>query len=136
MAKYEEGVDQNDIQAAISAGIAIGATGYKEINGAQFAIVPAGIDLKNLTAIVREAAGTPKRIVAHPVFTEAASFAAYVDAFQAGYTGSGNSETTRLFGSVDKARICGVIDYHGGDPSWATHKATLALQLSPEWWKT
>lgn len=83
-------------------------------------------------------AEAPRRIRAAPRFESMGSFAAYVEAFDAGQA--------RVFASLERRMVVAEIDYHADafavseskGPSWRTHQAEFPVRYDPcfdEWFK-
>jgi len=73
----------------------------------------------------------PKRKTGSVVFTTAESFAKYLLKHSASGTERG---PVTLWADLRARRVTAVLDDHEGDePGWAEHRATLALQHTPDW---
>ncbi len=73
----------------------------------------------------------PKRKTGRVTFTTAESFAAYV----LKHSGSGTERgPVTVWADVQNRRVTAVLDDHDGEGAgWAEHRATLALQHTPDW---
>lgn len=95
-------------------------------DGRQFAVVPSGYELRDVTPAGAAKSFKPDHIAQNVSLQTAASLSDYATRFKA--------EQTTLFANIDANSIVAAIDYHGpGQPDLVKHKATLKLPFSSQW---
>jgi len=95
-------------------------------DGRQFAVVPTGFDLRDMTPAGAAQSFKPDHIAQAVSLQTAASLADYLTRYK--------TEQTTMFANIDANAIVGAVDYHGpGSPDLVRHKATLKLPFSSQW---
>jgi uncharacterized protein YfdQ (DUF2303 family) len=115
--------DNNHIQSAINAGVALSA--FHQIAGIPTAVLPEGFDVKTLEHMLPN----PARKVGLTNVHDAESFIALVKA-------DGNAEHTRLYCSTTNPQFNAVFNDHGGNgllAGWKDHGVRYACPTSVEW---
>ena len=93
-----------------------------EISGVTHVQVPPGCDLQSMEQLMP----APQRIVASPVFTDIAGFAAYIKEFK--------EAGSRIFVDDKNWSFITVFDCHAKDqPAWGDHSASMDVVASNEW---
>jgi uncharacterized protein YfdQ (DUF2303 family) len=95
-------------------------------DGRQFAVVPDGFELRDVTPAGAAVTFKPDHIAQTVCLETAASLSDYLTRFK--------SPQTTLFANISANSIVGVIDYHApGSADLAKHIAKLTLPYSTEW---
>ena len=118
--------DAGAIAALTAKALAVGPHIIANPDGRQFAVVPQGFELKDVTPPGAAKSFKPDHIAQNVALQTAASLADYLTRFK--------TDQTTMFASIDTNTIVGAIDYHGPTaPELVKHKASLKLPFSTQW---
>lgn len=106
---YQRGVEQFHAPEVVKDG------------GVPYAVVPDGLTIENMEYYLP----APVRKKASVAVFDVDTLAAYLK--------DQDEKRTRIFASVGRLTIQGVLDYHDDSPRWGDHEAVLTCSLSDDW---